>query len=54
MKTEFNTTELQEKFNVIGFGYGYCAVQDKVTNEKGSFDFKNTDDGRIYFNYVKH
>ena len=53
MKIEYNTQELQDRFNVIGFGYGYCAVEDKATGEKGSFDFKATENGRVYFNYVK-
>ena len=48
----YDTVQLQEKYKVIGFGYGYVAVEDKVTGEKGSFDFDHSP--RVYFNYVKH
>lgn len=46
-----NTTELQAKYKVLGFGYGYCAVEDKETGEKGSFKFGGTP--RLYFDYKK-
>ena len=49
IKVEYNTDELQAKFNVIGFGYGYVAVEDKITKQKGSFDFGGSP--RIYFDY---
>jgi|TARA_R110000744_G_scaffold368253_2_gene478046 hypothetical protein len=45
------TEQLKEKYDVIGFGYGYVAVRDKVTNEEGSFDFDHSP--RVYYNYLK-
>ena len=64
LKTEYTTDELQFYFKVIGFGFGYCAVQCKTTGEKGSFDFEHRliekiyedeeqKSERIYFNYKK-
>ena len=53
MKTreKYTTEQLQEKFEVIGFAYGFVAVKDKETGEQGSFDFDHSP--RIYFNYKK-
>jgi hypothetical protein len=54
MNETYNTAELQKYFTVIGFGFGFCAVKCKLTDEKGSFDFKKDNEGkRIYYNYVK-
>lgn len=46
-----NTEELQAKYEVIGFGYGYVAVRDKATGEKGSFNFDHSP--RVYYDYKK-
>ena len=51
-KLEYTTKELLQKYKVTGFGFGYCVVKDKLTNELGTFDFKNRP--RIYFDYHKH
>ena len=48
----YSTEELQEKFKVLGFGFGKVAVEDKATGEKGSLDFDHMP--RIYYDYVKH
>lgn len=57
MKTEYNTTELQDTFKVLGFSQGFCAVENKETNERGSFDFEvrmiESNPQRVYFNYKK-
>ena len=50
MRTEWTTDELQEDFTVIGFGYGYCAVQRKSDGQKGSLDFGGSP--RKYFGFV--
>lgn len=50
MRTEWNTTELQEDFEVLGFGYGYCIVKQKATGEKGTLDFEHAP--RRYYNFV--
>ena len=50
-KTEWTTDELQEEFKVIGFGYGYCAVERKSDGQKGSLDFGGRP--RIYSKFVK-
>jgi len=57
-KQEYTTIELQETFNVLGFGYGLCAVEHKETKERGSFQFERRQMSgvlreRIYFNYKK-
>jgi len=48
-KTEWSTTELQNDFKVLNFGYGYCAVERKSDGLKGSLTF----DGRprVYSNF---
>ena len=51
IKKEYTTEELTAKFEVIGFGAGYCVVKDKVTGKKGSFCFFHSP--RIYFDYVE-
>jgi hypothetical protein len=52
-KKEFTTTELTNTFNVLGFCAGFCAVEHKESKEKGSFDFYQSDKGRLYYNYKK-
>ena len=50
-KQEYDTEGLTDTFKVLGFYYGYCVVEHKETGQKGSFDFKATEFGRVYFNY---
>lgn len=49
----WNTRELQESFEVLGFLFSYCVVKCKTTGKKGSLDFSRfTFDGspvRLYF-----
>ena len=52
-KTRYTRDELLEEFDVIGFGFGYCVVQNKITREKGSFDYDGKNHPRVYFNYIK-
>ena len=47
----WNTSELQDKFRVLGFAAPFCVVQDKATNEKGTVEFQHSP--RFYFNYRK-
>lgn len=49
MRTEWNTTELQEDFEVLGFGWGLCVVRRKADGVKGSLDFDHAP--RRYFNF---
>ena len=49
IKTEWTTTELTEDFKVLGFAYGYCAVERKSDNQKGSFNFGGRP--RIYYGF---
>ena len=51
-KDKWNTTELQEEFKVLGFGYGYVAVQRISDGLKGSMDF--SDNPRLYYGFVEH
>ena len=48
-KTQWTTEELQRDFEVIGFGYGYCAVKRKSDGQKGSLDFGGRP--RIYHSF---
>ena len=48
-KTEWNTTELQKDFKVLGFSHGYCAVERKSDGQRGSFDFDHSP--RRYYNF---
>lgn len=50
-RTEWTTEQLQEDFDVIGFGYGYCAVRRKSDGQKGSLDFGGSP--RIYSKFVE-
>ncbi|GAF71108.1 unnamed protein product [marine sediment metagenome] len=44
-----NTAELQEKYEVSGFGYGMVFVKDKATGKKGAMDFDHMP--RFYYNF---
>jgi len=50
-RTEWTTEQLQEDFEVIGFGYGYCAVKRKSDGQKGSLDFGGNP--RIYNRFIE-
>ena len=52
VKTKWTTDELTKDFTVLGFGHGYCAVQRKSDNVKGSLDFGGRP--RRYFDFKKH
>ena len=49
---KWTTDAMQQEFDVIGFGYGYVAVERKSDGVKGSLDFDHTP--RVYFNFVEH
>ena len=49
---KYTTTELQEEFKVLGFGYGLVAVERKSDGVKGSMEF--THRPRFYFNFKEH
>jgi hypothetical protein len=51
IRTQWTTDELQEDFDVLGFGYGYCAVQRKSDGQKGSLSFTHMP--RIYSKFVE-
>ena len=48
----YTTAQLQVEFKVIGFGYGYVAVERKSDGLKGSMDFNHSP--RIYHSFVAH
>ena len=50
-KKEWTTEEMQNEFKVIGFGFGYCAVQRKSDGQKGSLDFSGSP--RKYYDFVE-
>lgn len=55
VKKEWNTQELQQDFEVKGFGYGMVVVRRKSDQVLGSMDFtKETGVPRKYFNFVAH
>jgi len=49
----WNTSELQESFEVLGFLFCYCVVKCKASGKKGSLDFSrfvfNGSPTRLYF-----
>ena len=49
IKTEWTTSELTEYFKVIGFSFGYCAVERKCDGQKGSLNFGGRP--RIYYDF---
>ena len=51
-RKEWNTKELQEDFEVIGFGAGMCVVKRKEDGVKGSLDFDHAP--RVYYDFVPH
>ncbi len=46
----WTTAELQEDFEVEGFGGGLCVVRRKSDNQRGSLDFDHMP--RRYYNFV--
>jgi len=50
IKTRWTTDEMTKEFDVIGFGYGYCAVKRKSDGQKGSLDFGGSP--RIYYKFI--
>ena len=49
MKKQWNTTQLQEDFEVISFMTPFVLVKRKVDGLKGSLEF--THSPRVYFNF---
>jgi hypothetical protein len=47
----WNTTELQEDFEVLGFMWGLCAVRRKADGVKGTLDFDHAP--RRYYNFLE-
>ena len=43
------TEQLQEQYQVMGFGHGFCAAMRKRDGKMGSFDFIHMP--RFYFNF---
>jgi hypothetical protein len=53
-KLAWDTEQLQEQYEVIGFGHGYCAAKRKLDGVTGSLefsDFKGVWNGRLYYNF---
>jgi hypothetical protein len=55
MRSTWTTSELQEDFDVLGFGYGMCVVKRKNDGVRGALFFEpRYIDGirtRIYFDF---
>ena len=49
MRTEWDTDQLQEDFEVLGFMWGFCAVKRKADGVKGTLEFDHVP--RIYRNF---
>jgi len=47
----WNTKELGDEFEVLGFMAPFCVVRRKSDNTKGSVEFQHMP--RFYFNFVK-
>jgi hypothetical protein len=48
----WNTQQMQEDFEVLGFSLGYCVVRRRSDNQKGSLDFSHSP--RFYYNFIAH
>lgn len=48
----WNTAQLQEDFEVRGFGMGLCVVKRKSDGSLGSLEFTHMP--RFYFNFILH
>jgi hypothetical protein len=51
MRTKWNTAELQEDFDVLGFSYGMCIVKRKSDGVRGTLDFDHAP--RVYYNFLE-
>lgn len=49
----WNTDELTNDFEVIGFAAPLVVVRRKADGQKGSLEFRSRPD-RLYFNFVSH
>jgi hypothetical protein len=49
-KETWTTDELQQDYKVIGFAFGYCAVERKSDGQRGSLSFR--DRPREYYDFV--
>jgi len=49
--TVYNTTEMREAFEPVGFAAPYVVVINKMTQEKGTLEFTHMP--RFYFGFVK-
>lgn len=47
----WSTLELQQDFKVIGFAFGYVAVERKSDGQRGSLNFSGSP--RKYFDFVE-
>ena len=47
----WTTSEMQEKFTVLGFGYGVCVVKHKASGKKGTLDFQHAP--RFYYDFIE-
>lgn len=52
MDQQWNTTELQRDFEVLGFQAPYVAVKRKSDGATGSLQFSNSP--RVYFGFKEH
>ena len=46
---KMTTQEMLEQFEVLGFGYGYCAVKRKDDGARGVLSFDHNP--RFYYNF---
>ena len=46
---KMTTAEMQEEYVVLGFLYGFCAVERKSDGKRGTLDFDHSP--RLYYNF---
>lgn len=51
MTDRMTTDEMLDKFEVLGFAYGYCAVKRKTDGVTGVLSFDHMP--RYYYNFVE-
>jgi len=43
--------QMLNKYEVLGFAFGYTVVKDKDTGKQGTLDFGDRDGIRYYYNF---
>jgi hypothetical protein len=55
MTNQWDTTEMQAAFEVLGFAFGMCIVKRRIDGVQGTLDFyrDETTNTRVYHNFME-